>query len=447
MFEDVRAAKHKLETATISAGNYMKATQPVDQAVFLQRTQQLFDRLGNPERGLKTIHIAGTSGKGSTSMMLYEILRAAGQSVGIYTSPYLQSPIENVAVNGELMDPAAFVRLVDSTLQVVDEIVKESPDMKPSYSEIFFSIAVQYLKECGVEYFVLETGCGGRFDYSNIDMDVIVSVITPIGIDHTDILGDTIEKIAWHKAGIIKQGIPVFNANTNPAVNAVIAQEAAEKSADVFLLTQETADTSQYHPSMRGTHQLHNARLAAAVCRFLGQSITITDTMIQSGITAARLPARMEILQQDPLVILDGAHSEPKLRAMQVALLELTDKQPIIILSLKETKELDATLAIVLEVSQTIICTSWALPGFSSYAPEIVAEELKSQAPHAELFIEANTAAAIEKGLALATQTGHPLLITGSLYLAGNIREHWIKTDDILTQRTMFPSTAAQSHI
>ncbi len=433
MFDDYREAKHRLETATIAKQDYMKTTRPIDQAFFLARAQHLFDQLGNPERGLKTIHIAGTSGKGSTSTMLYNVLREVGNTVGLYTSPYVQTPIENISVNGQLMDPAAFVRLVDSTLLIVERIAAENPAMKPSYAEIFFSIAVQYMAECGVEFFVLETGCGGRFDYSNIAMDVIASVITPIGIDHTDILGDTIEKIAWHKAGIIKEGVPVFTNNTNPAVQQVIEAEAAAKHAQLHYVTESAQ--RQYSTTMPGAHQQQNAALVAAVCRFLN----CDDAGIARGIEQTQLPARMEVLQTDPLVILDGAHSEPKLRAMQSALAELSSIEPIIILSLKETKDLTDTLAIITEISKTIICTSWELPGFSSYPADSIAAELKKQSPTADVYSEPDVTTAIETGLALAKKTNRPLLITGSLYLAGSVREYWIKTDDILTQRTLFP--------
>lgn len=441
MFDDYSAAKHRLETATIAKQDYMKTTQPSDQAFFLQRAQHLFDRLGNPERGIKTLHIAGTSGKGSTSTMLYNVLRESGKRVGLYTSPYVQTPIENISVNGRLMDPAAFIRLVNSTLLIVEQIAAEDPAMKPSYAEVFFSIAVQYMHECDVEYVVLETGCGGRFDYSNITMNVVASVITPIGIDHTDILGDTIEQIAWHKAGIIKKQIPVFTNNTKPIIQNIIAAEANTQDAPLHIV--KSASAQPYTTGMAGAHQQQNAELVAAVCHFLH----IPDEAIARGIATTKLPARMEILQQSPLVILDGAHSEPKLRAMQSSLHELTDTEPIIILSLKETKDLSATLAIILEVSTTIICTSWELPGFSSYPPETVAAELQKQSPTADLYTEPDAMQAIEAGLALAAQTNRPLLITGSLYLAGSIREYWIKTDDILTQRTLFPNQMTPSTI
>ncbi|MFH1426339.1 MAG: Mur ligase family protein, partial [Candidatus Kerfeldbacteria bacterium] len=217
MFERYHNAVAHLEGLIAQQGaSYMRAE--ADWQFFLDRTKKFADRLGNPEQGFKFIHVAGTAGKGSTAMMTYNILREAGYSVGVFVSPHVTTSIERIAANGMLIGPDEFALEIEEIMPIVKEIQKDDPAMVPSYSEIFFAMALQYFKRIGCEWVVLETGCGGLYDKTNIIPAPEVALLTNVSLDHCDLLGNTVEEIAVHKAGIIKEGSALFSTETKPEV-------------------------------------------------------------------------------------------------------------------------------------------------------------------------------------------------------------------------------------
>lgn len=429
--------------------NYMKSADgSIDQQFFLDRTHGLLNALGNPEKaGFQVVHVAGTSGKGSTSTMIYESLVAAGLDAGMFMSPYVTTAIENIHVRGQLVDPSVFTSAVHEVLDVAEQIEKQQPQMMPSYSEIFFAVALRVFQASGVEWVVLETGCGGRFDYTRAmpNSSVVAAVLTPISIDHTAVLGNTIEQIAWHKAGILRKGSAAFSAEQTDAVRTVIEQEATKQNVIVEYIG---AGDYTFQLSMPGAHQQSNAALAAAVCHYL----QLSADAIAAGIARTRLPARVEILQEcdeianQPLVIVDGAHSPAKIQALVESLESLHVKRSEagqawqnvhLIFAAKEAKELDELLRPLLPLTDTATITSWQLPGFGSCNPEETAAVAQQLSPSTKCNVIPTAEAALEQVLERAGS--HDLvLITGSLYLAGILRAHWVPEEEILQNRSSF---------
>lgn len=404
-----------------------------DQQFFLDRTQYLFDRIGNPERSMRIVHLAGTSGKGSSAMMVYEAARRSHARVGLYLSPYLSTPIENIQFNGLFIDPADFVRLTYHILDVARAIEEENPQMMPSYAELFFAIAMLYFAEQDTELLVLETGAGGRYDKTNIIPAPEVALLTPIGIDHTRLLGKTIEEIAGHKAGIIKPGSTVVSTEQNPAVQEVFKAEAQKQDVDITFVQPERF----YRTQLPGRHQQMNAAGASAACEALG----IPSKAIIEGIAAARMPARIERMQSNPTVIIDGAHSAPKMNALRDTIDEFRPWQKLhLLFAMKEGKDPRALLEPLASLADTATFTSYDLPAFSSVAPEAVADvwrEFGSDAPIPT--IEHDADAAFKHCMSQAGPDDL-VLITGSLYIAGKPREYWYPLEDILRERTWWPS-------
>lgn len=438
MFESYYEAVEKLNnTINAAKASYMSTadTAKKDLDFFLARTQRLFDRMGNPEKsGFKYVHVAGTSGKGSTSTLIYNALVADGRNVGLYMSPYVTTAAENIQANGQLIDPELFAECVDAVLPIADAIAEEDPEWRPSYSDIFFAIGFTYFKRIGVEWLVIETSCGGRFDKTNIIPAPEVAVITPIGIDHVAILGDTIEKIAYQKAGIIKSGSTVFSSAQKAEAAAVLEQQVDETGTTIQTITTEYTGKL----AMPGKHQRLNAGVAEAVC----QQLNVSAEAIASGFERSQLPARVEIMQESPLVILDGAHSKPKIAALVQTLEEMKEKtgwnKLHMVYSAKEGKDLEAIISQLAPIADTVTVTGWQLPGFGSAdIQEMTALFKKHNTP--QVTIQENASAALEQVLGQTNDTDI-VVLTGSLYLAGELRKHWISVDQMLTERTLFPT-------
>lgn len=396
------------------------------------------DFFGHPERDFTYIHVAGTSGKGSTTQMIYEVLVRAGYRVGAYCSPYITTPIENIQINGQLVDPELFMDALDHVLSIASRAPLDSK-FRPSYSTIFFAVALECFRRSGCEWVVLETACGGRYDLTNVVPNKVAAVITPIGYDHTDVLGKTLPEIARHKAGIIVPGCAVFSAAQPPEVMRVLRDEARRVGSDgITVVTREDHTVPravQYDTTMHGVHQQINAALAAAVC----QSLHIDNASIRAGIRAARLPARVELVQECPRVILDGAHSAPKIAALLDALESFRPwKRLHLVFAAKKTKSVDDLILPLLPIANTLTLTEFSLPAFSSHPATTIAEAVHRAAPHLPVHIVSDPRSAADTVLQRA-DPDDLVLITGSLYYLHSIRERWYPEEQILLQRSLFP--------
>lgn len=409
------------------------------------------DFFGRPERGFTYIHVAGTSGKGSTTQMIYEVLVRAGYRVGAYSSPYVTTAIENIQINGQLVDPELFMGALDHVLSRAQRAPVGS-EWRPSYSTIFFAVALECFRRSGCEWVVLETACGGRYDLTNVIPTKVAAVITPIGVDHTDVLGKTLSEIAWHKAGIMMPGCPTFSAPQPPEVMQVLRDEARRVGSDGVTVVAEDAVVAredhtvpravQYDTAMPGVHQQINAALAAAVC----QSLHIDDAPIRAGIRAARLPARIEVLQHHPLVLLDGAHSTPKIDALLHTVESFRPwKRLHLVFAAKKTKSLHDLILPLLSVATTVTLTEFSLPAFSSHPASDVADVVRRAAPQLPVSIISDPLTAANTVLKSAGPDDL-VLITGSLYYLHSIRERWYPEEQILLQRSLFPISQRLSH-
>ncbi len=286
----------------------------------LERTEELTRRLGNPEDSLKFVHVAGTNGKGSFSSMLASVLEESGLKVGLYTSPYIVEFGERMRVNGE--------NITKSELSEITEYVKpyaEAMTDKPTEFELITAIAFEFFKRRGVDIVVLEAGMGGRLDSTNIIKTPVLSVITGIALDHTAFLGDTVEKIAAEKAGIIKSDVPVLFGGRDKSCEDIIRERACELSSPFYLTRHDTLDIKEatlegtlfdyshfkdVKIELLGSYQPRNAaNVLEAVDILRGRGYDIPDSAVYRGLRRAKWPARFEIISHAPLTVYDGAHN------------------------------------------------------------------------------------------------------------------------------------------
>ena len=309
----------------------------------LERIAKLCEALGNPEKSLKFVHVAGTNGKGSFCSMLSEILISAGYKVGLYTSPYIKVFNERMRVNGE--------NIPDSTLAEITERVKPIADAmedKPTEFELITAIAFLYFAQENCDVVVLEAGMGGRLDSTNIIDTPCLSVITGISLDHTAFLGDTVEKIAGEKAGIIKKGIPVLFGGTDESASSVISAKAKEMGADYF--RPDYTKIENLSSTLRGTrfeykgravklnllglYQPRNASLVLEAVELLKKSgMNISDSAVSEGLENARWSARFEIINAFPLIIFDGAHNPEGISSAVESIKHYFGKERVIVVS------------------------------------------------------------------------------------------------------------------
>ncbi|PAD36436.1 bifunctional folylpolyglutamate synthase/dihydrofolate synthase [Terribacillus saccharophilus] len=273
----------------------------------LHRVQQLLQASDNPERRMKSIHIAGTNGKGSTSTFLVNALTYNGYKAGSFISPTPGGFLESIQVNGQWISEEAFVMECNALLSTIEEMDRQ--DNHPSEFEIHVCIAFSYLAK-HADISVIEAGMGGRGDATNVLQQPLLSIITNIGLDHQRFLGDTIEKIAEEKAGIIKVGAPVISAVTQDEARAVIEKQARALAVPINWIEADDSDRLHINPQMKGAHQRVNAALAAEACHLLQEmGFRLNIDKVKEAINQAKLPGRFELVENVPTIILDGAHN------------------------------------------------------------------------------------------------------------------------------------------
>lgn len=387
----------------------------------LDRMREMLAALGDPLSATPIVHVAGTSGKGSTATAIASILTAAGYRTGLHTSPYLQVATEKLHIDHELIAGDAFANLVDSTLDFL-----EGAGFQPSYGQLWTAMVLNWFEQEAVDVAVIEVGAGGRFDLTNV-VHPLVSVITEIGFDHMDTLGSTIEEIAWHKAGIIEPFTPVVAAVSNRTALQVIAGEAHQQGADLHRIIPTPGD-------FRRTNEA-TARLAVELLDF-----DIDREDIEEGLAHDRLPGRTETAQTDPIVILDGAHNPQKISALlEWFAREYGHSSPVITCGFLEAKDARAMLHELANIASTLILTEPVIEGKAPARAEQLAEMVAELDFSGPVHVETDPNTAVAVGLELARRTDQPLLVTGSLYLIGNIRGRWYPDDAVLLQRTPWP--------
>lgn len=390
----------------------------------LERISALCDALGNPERDLKYIHVAGTNGKGSTSSMLASILTHAGYKVGLYTSPYIYRFNERIKYCGEDIRDSELAALCDRLKPITDKM-----EDKPTEFELITAIAFEYFKSKGCDVVVLEVGMGGRFDSTNIISEPLLSIITGISLDHTAFLGDTTEKIAAEKAGIIKCGSPVLFGGEDEGALSVISARAKEHHSQLYRpdyskikdgtatlkggsLSYKTYENVNI--SLLGEYQLRNAALVLEAVDILKErGLNINTAAVYSGISAARWRARFEIIHKDPTVIFDGAHNAEGIEAAVESIKKYYPKGGVCVMSgVLSDKDYRAIASKISEVASMVYTITPSNPRALSakeYASVIrscgVGAEAKDSIPEA-----------LSEGLAFAKENSTALFCLGSLY-------------------------------
>ncbi|MFP7253442.1 Mur ligase family protein [Terribacillus goriensis] len=296
----------------------------------LHRVQQLLQASGNPERRMKSIHIAGTNGKGSTSAYLAKAITYNGYKAGSFISPTPGGFMESIQVDGQWISEKEFIAECNALLSTIEEM--DQQDNHPSEFEIHVCIAFSYLAK-RADISVIEAGMGGRGDATNVLRQPLLSIITNVGLDHQRFLGDTIEKIAEEKAGIIKAGAPVVSAVTQVEARAVIENQANRAGVTITWIDAKDADRLHIDPKMKGAHQRVNAALATEACRLLQEKgISLDSGKVQEAISQVQLPGRFERLENSPAIILDGAHNAEGMTAFIETVKENHSNNRIVIL-------------------------------------------------------------------------------------------------------------------
>lgn len=383
----------------------------------LETPRKLAALAGNPQAKLRFIHVAGTNGKGSTCAMLESIYRASGLRVGLFTSPHLVSFRERMQVNRQLISENDVARLVAE----LQPLLKQFPNTThPTMFEVVTVMAMRFFAEQKCDLVVWETGLGGRLDATNI-VTPLASVITNIALDHTQWLGDTLEKIAAEKAGIIKPGVPVITAAREPEVLGVIERVAREKGAIVTVAKgwNWTGETPVPLP-LAGEHQKTNAALALSVIEVLQKQISVTDEAIRNGLAGVDWPGRLQFITNPAgrKILLDGAHNAAGAETLRAAWQQMGAEAAatVLMLGILGDKDWQRMCEILAPLAGTIFVVPVASPRTADV--EELAAFLRSANPQAKVRSHKNVSEALD-----ACGSESLVIIAGSLYLIGEALE------------------------
>ena len=383
----------------------------------LETTRRLAALVGNPQEQLRFIHVAGTNGKGSTCAMLESIYRHAGLRVGLFTSPHLVSFAERMQVNREMIPEAEVVRLVSELQPLLKQFPTDAP---PTMFEVVTVMALRWFAEQRCDLVIWETGLGGRLDSTNI-VKPLASVITNIDFDHQQWLGDTLEKIAAEKAGIIKPAVPVITAAQPGRGLEVIQVTARQWNAPLTLVASSDSYLLPHPPSLplHGPHQQMNAALAIATVQALAGVIPVDEITMRDGLSRVRWPGRMQLaeLPSGQNVLLDGAHNAASAAALRDAVTkEFSGERITLILGVLADKDWEIIARTLAPLADKILL----VPVNSQRT--LPPEQLATACRHVNATVSAEVCLSLEEALSRARGEAF-LLITGSLYLVGEAME------------------------
>ena len=396
----------------------------------LSRITELCSLIGDPQNDLSFIHIAGTNGKGSTTSMLSEICKASGLKVGTFTSPYVFRFNERMAVNGTPIDNEMLADIIEYIRPYAD-----SMEDSPTEFELITAVGFEFFKRMNCDIVILEAGLGGRLDSTNIIPASKLSIITGIALDHTEILGDTTEKIAAEKAGIIKKGCPVLIGNCDNGARAVIKEKARETNSPVYEVNYDRINNLSmslegstfyfegYEDKLQillaGQYQPRNAAVAISAAEILGIDIK----HITEGIKAAKWPARFEVLSTSPVVIFDGSHNPEGIRATVDTVKKLFHGKVNVLTGVMADKNYTVMAEAISEICDKVYCTKPDNP--RALDAEKYAECCNGFGCNA-VGIN-NVEKAVNTAYSDSMERNVPLLVMGSLYLYSEFREAFDK--------------------
>ncbi|MEW6162776.1 MAG: folylpolyglutamate synthase/dihydrofolate synthase family protein [Nitrospirota bacterium] len=438
--------------------NYLYNLQKYGIKFGLDNIVKLTSALENPHESFTSAHVAGTNGKGSTSAVIASILKAAGLKVGLFTSPHLVSFTERIRVNGEEITEGEVVSLTE---EIRDKMRSEPVELSPTFFEVVTAMALLYFKRKRIDIAVIEVGMGGRLDATNI-ITPDVSVITNINYDHMNFLGNTLKEIAHEKAGIIKDGIPVVISSQVPEVLEVIEERAEERNAGVYLYGRDfssvlkredlsgiyfdyRSDSFEIHDlylSLAGEHQMQNASVAIKTVELISEKIAGQECspyrdrwgfltppnnfIIREGLKNVRWLGRLEIINDEPPILIDGAHNPAAAEALSNTLLKSflwEYKKIILILGIMDDKDIRGIMKPLLPLASEIILTA---PDYKRAAPPAKLAGIAASLGFPDVHIAPTVKDAIELAKNICQQSAvgsHLIVVTGSFYTIGEVNE------------------------
>ncbi|HYE82558.1 MAG TPA: folylpolyglutamate synthase/dihydrofolate synthase family protein [Clostridia bacterium] len=421
--------------------NHIETTMKFGCRPGLERTAKLLDFLGNPHKKLRLIHVAGTNGKGSTTAMIASILSSAGYSTGMYTSPHLYRNTERMTIDGAEITEEDFVRYALEVMNMV-KLMRDMGLEEPTQFEMYTAMALLYFERKKVDFAVIEVGLGGRYDATNV-IDPVLSVITSISYDHMDILGDTIEKIAYEKAGIIKEGRTVIMyPQLFPEAAGVIEEVSREKKAVLVKADAASVMLRNYSmggqmidfeypgysiPGMKlpliGDHQIKNAAVAlTAIAELNRMGYSVNVDAVRKGIETVKWPCRLSIVSSEPLILIDGAHNEDGINSLQAALSKYFSSRKIIfVIGMLRDKDYSYAIRKLMPAAHYTVATEPVSE--RALSANAMAEAVKPYC--SSVCAEPDITKAIEKAKTLYDRNSM-ICICGSLYLAGTAYEYLI---------------------
>lgn len=400
----------------------------------MERIRALCAVLGNPQEKLKVIHVAGTNGKGSTSTIISNILRQSGYNTGLFVSPYVADFRERIQYNGNMIEKNELAACVEKVKSAIEKLSVQG--IQPTEFEAVTAAAFLYFEKKKCDFVVLEVGLGGRLDSTNVILAPYVSVITSISLDHTAILGDTIEEIASEKCGIIKYGaetvaypfqnqkaLEVIEKTCNERCNTLRIPDVSRLKVIEQRLegTYASYDGVEFTLPLAGEHMVYNACTAIEAVRSLSRlGITVPEDAISNGIEKSIMPARMELIKKKPVIILDGGHNEGCAAVLSAFVKKhLAGKRIIMVSSMMADKDYLSYLSAVAPLADVFIATKANVPRALNSAE--LAENAKKFCDNCHNITEP------EKAITAACNIIQPddaLVVCGSFYLAGQIRDN-----------------------
>jgi dihydrofolate synthase/folylpolyglutamate synthase len=394
----------------------------------LDRVKRLLDLLGNPQNAFRSILVGGTSGKGSTTVMIGSVLKEAGFRTGVFTKPHLFDFRERIAVDGETITEKDFVRLVEKIKPLAERMRRESE--YPTFFEFVTAMAFEYFREKNVGFAVLEVGLGGRLDATNV-AKAEVSVITNVSLEHTEILGPTVEKIAVEKAGIVKENGILVDGSDDPKVLPVLEKICVDRNSRFVkagkLKNAESTeqgngfelDGVKIFVPLAGRYQLKNISCALAAIASLDEKIPART--IKKGLEKVRWPGRFEIVYERPRALLDGAKDSESIKCLMDSLDLITYGKLYCVFGVSNDKKADAMVNEASKKSDFFILTKHGVMG-RGMEPELLAKEVKKCKK--EFLIVPDVKSAVRKAIEIAGKNDL-VLVTGSLFTVAEARELW----------------------
>jgi dihydrofolate synthase/folylpolyglutamate synthase len=400
----------------------------------------LLEHLGNPQNDYPSIHVGGTSGKGSTATMLAAVMKTVGERTGLHTKPHLNSVTERTRIDGVPIAEAAFGELLGDMMPAIDATTAEHG--RPSYYETLLALTLLHFSRENVDIAVVEVGIGGTLDGTNL-VASIVSVITNVGLDHQDVLGDTIEEIAADKAGIARPGVPLVS-DASGVARRIIEERCRREGTPFFSVTESasidrlpsepygqrftvTTQQNRYELSLPilGAFQQRNAATAIVALERLPDPFRPSASAVAAGLSRLHIPGRMEVFPSHPSVVFDVAHNPDKSASLADALAQtFADRRLTFVIAIGVTKNAREILRPLFALPANFIFTTFDADGFTAERPDKLANIAASAGVSARAIVDPIEALSIARRQADASGV---IVVTGSTFVAGTLREWWLE--------------------